>query len=485
MDHYDDLYVLSDLHLGGKGKFQIFRQTDLLRVTIDKIAADEPGSRVGLVLCGDVVDFLAETPFRYFDAEKADEKLWRIAVKDPSFKPVFDALCAFVRTPGRVLTVVLGNHDVELALPRVRETLLSILTGGDAAARGRIRLAFDGAGYRCSVHGEQVLCFHGERNDGWNLVDHDRLRRIARAQNHGVKPPHWEPNAGTQLVIDVMNDIKRELPFVDLLKPETEACLPLLACLKPAVAGDVDRVLALRAKQEVDRHRWQLLGSPKEAGQQRPAFDGVSSLAGLIQVGLEGSEQDDEDIMAWVEAHIAEDPVRLARLHEPGATLGLKDDALDWLRGLHPREILRRLLAKRLLEDRSFYLTEPDAPYKLVMQHHVGAVGFVVAGHTHLRRHIRGEEGTPHYLNAGTWIALIKLEYEHVVDKKEFAELYDNLRADSVDELVKRELVKYEPTLVHIGQRRGKVTGRLLEAAAEGDTGVSFREVENQVGEPS
>src|SRR5262249_19849787 len=116
-------------------------------------------------------------------------------------------------------------------LPEVQENLLDRICGDDDAARGRVRIAMDGTGYTCMVGGRRVLCIHGNAADPWNVVDHDALRAFIKAQNEGSEPQPLTPCAGTRLVIDVMNGIKRHYPFVDLLKPETVAVPNVLLAL--------------------------------------------------------------------------------------------------------------------------------------------------------------------------------------------------------------------------------------------------------------
>ena len=141
---FDELYVISDVHMGGAKGFQIFGSTNELAAFIDWIR-DRPAAKIALVINGDTVDFLAENGSKYFDPHGANEKLDRI-VRDDSFKPVFDALTQFVAKANRHLAFTLGNHDIELALPHVRAHFLELLAGTDDAAQGRITLAFDGAG---------------------------------------------------------------------------------------------------------------------------------------------------------------------------------------------------------------------------------------------------------------------------------------------------------------------------------------------------
>ncbi len=72
-------------------------------------------------------------------------------------------------TAGAHLSLLLGNHDVELALQRVRDWLIAQL-GGPAA---NLRLIYDGEAY---TRGE-LLVEHGNRYDRWNQIDHSALRQ--------------------------------------------------------------------------------------------------------------------------------------------------------------------------------------------------------------------------------------------------------------------------------------------------------------------
>ena len=77
--------------------------------------------------------------------------------RDPNFQPIFEALQRFTATQGRQLFINLGNHDLELALPWVKEKFLTLVSGGDAAARGRITLSFNGSGVRVRVGGHKCV----------------------------------------------------------------------------------------------------------------------------------------------------------------------------------------------------------------------------------------------------------------------------------------------------------------------------------------
>jgi hypothetical protein len=227
----ESLLVVSDLHLGGREGFQIFGSTAELAWLIDRVAtAPQPGTH-GLLINGDFIDFLAEEPSVHFDPDGAVAKLDGVWQR---FEPVFAALQRFLLTSHRLLIVNLGNHDLELALPWVRAHL-ALRLAGDEAARARLLWVTDGTGVRCRVGSASVVCVHGNEVDSWNIADYERLRRIGRDRQLGLPVEAWMPNAGTRMVIEVMNQIKRQYPFVDLLKPETEGVLPILAALNPGV----------------------------------------------------------------------------------------------------------------------------------------------------------------------------------------------------------------------------------------------------------
>ena len=248
---YDEVHSVSDLHFGGESGFQVFNLGSTLAKFIDHLRQKPKGRRVALVINGDFVDFLAEQPSMHFDPKGAVRKLERI-FDDPAFKPVWQALQRFTRTPDRYLVITLGNHDLELALPWVAERLIQEVSGDRLSARGRVVLSFDGSGFLCGVGGRKVLFVHGNEVDTWNLCDYEHLRRMGRDLTQGNEVESWQPNAGSKMVIEVMNDIKRRYPFIDLLKPENEGAVPVLLALDPKQARKIPRVLNVVARRSWD-----------------------------------------------------------------------------------------------------------------------------------------------------------------------------------------------------------------------------------------
>jgi UDP-2,3-diacylglucosamine pyrophosphatase LpxH len=238
------VYVVSDLHLGGRAGsgdqvgFQMCsrlsqaRLVEFLRFVCEDAAATE------LVVLGDIVDFLAEEPFSAFteDPELAERKLDR-AVKETA--AVWQGLRECLRRDLKV-TLLLGNHDIELALPGPRRALIRHL------GPGPLELITDNEAY---VIGGAVLLEHGNRYDGWNSVPHDLLRQRCSALSRRETSAPFPPLPGSLLVERVMNPLKQRYAFIDLLKPETSGALPLLAVLDPSVVGELSKVFELYRQQ--------------------------------------------------------------------------------------------------------------------------------------------------------------------------------------------------------------------------------------------
>ncbi|MGD8670207.1 MAG: metallophosphoesterase, partial [Desulfobacterales bacterium] len=339
---FHELHVVSDLHFGGRPGFQIFRQGDTLANFIKNMAAQPSDRKIGVVFNGDIVDFLAEEPASYLDPQGAIAKLERIFYEDPAFTGVWSALQEYVAQPNRQLILILGNHDVELALPHVTEWILENLSEGDAAARGSITTCFDGAGFSCMVGNKSVFTIHGNDVDIWNMVDHKQLLDLSLAININELPPDWDPNAGTRMVIDVMNTVKRKYPIVDLLKPEAEAVVPILLTMDPGQFRKIAKVMSVAAylTRDMVRNAFEAV-PPEEEITPGPAFENKvmdDFLKRYFEYDAaedkEAPEQDLEGIGAFIPAFFSDKKKKV--------------------------EKLRKALKKELEGDPSFVITNKD-----------------------------------------------------------------------------------------------------------------------------
>lgn len=483
---YCDLFVVSDLHLGGLPGQQIFCQGPLLAQLIDYAAAQpaRDAGRVGLVLAGDIVDFLAEPGTSHFKGTvEALGCLGRI-VDDPAFAPVFQALRRFVQAPGHELCLMIGNHDLELALPAVQSHLVALLCDIDdqgqrrseamaAAARGRLRLLMDVSGLRCRVGTAQVLCLHGNEVDPWNRVAPGALTERCAAANRQPTPEPWIPNAGTQLVIDIMNPIKQRYPFVDLLKPEDEVVIPALTALDPGVARraallSLPGIGARWVRDTVGRWLW--LG-PDEPG-------APSSEAGELAQGLGsqlGQPQDSAAALlaqAQLDARAGRAPLDLlARSGSDGQSLGQVSNVLGYLARRakeSPAEALREGLRAWLRGDKTYAPGQSDETATRIDDLVDPDIAVVIAGHTHLARSLPRRLGGRYY-NAGTWIRLIRLDEAKLATAAAFQPIYQALAAGTLAALdACPGLIYHRPTVVRVQQDGAKTVHGLFRCQTDG-----------------
>src|SRR5258707_13258644 len=154
--------VISDLHLGGTARPMMSHPgclADFIRDLPRKLNANEA---LEVVIAGDFVDFLAIAPFESWTSDPiaACQKLDQTMLEPSPFAPVFRALGKLVTHRRTSLTIMIGNHDVEMALPQVQEAFLKMMGGSSR----RVRFVADGRAYRVG----KVLIEHGNRYDDAN-----------------------------------------------------------------------------------------------------------------------------------------------------------------------------------------------------------------------------------------------------------------------------------------------------------------------------
>jgi hypothetical protein len=164
---FQELYVVSDLRLGGMRGVPICDQREQFKALIDGLNRRRlgGGATIGLVLDGDVIDSLAEALPTYVASPLDTEpKPLPALLGHAKFAPVWEGLRSFVAKPGHALVVVLGNHDLELAYPNAQDALLAYLSEGvkgadqREAVRGRVRFATTGAPSRSNARGPRPAC---------------------------------------------------------------------------------------------------------------------------------------------------------------------------------------------------------------------------------------------------------------------------------------------------------------------------------------
>lgn len=428
------VFVISDLHLGGEypssnqsGQvgprgFRICTQVALLASFIRQVTHEGGlGSTCELVINGDFLDFLAEksdddlTWKPFIDNSMSAAK--RLSVMIDRDRIVFDALKDLLAA-GHRLTILLGNHDTELSILPVRQVLEQELkTDGK-----HFRFIFDGEAHLIGP----VIIEHGNRYDGWNVIDHDGLRRTRSAQSRGEalsQDRAFSAPAGSVMVATVMNQIKERFPFVDLLKPENEATLPLLLTLAPQYREHLMKVIKLAMKAQ--RHSLGADGQPLYAG----------------DIGAQGVDSAEAQLAYILASHVPEAEVRefveLINQAAPPRLPGIEDevawtwkDVTDYMSLFPLITTPSTLLAARLpalltalrtlRDERSFNRSQESEQYLEAAKKLISRGSKVaVFGHTHLAKRVSVGGGV--YLNTGTWADLIRFPYEKLDQERQYA----------------------------------------------------------------
>ena len=218
--------ILSDLHLGNGGDYDIFGGSDALPDLLDRFV--DPPTRV--ILNGDSMDFLMNEEPLKLDVNRAVQQAEAIATAKPT-APALEALGRICKNGGEVL-VRMGNHDVELALDEVRKVIRNSLKQPDSVAQ---RLTFERGSepHIMTVGGAKILVTHGEQNDPFNQVDYENLPGPGAQGSPQAKD--FEYPAGSLLVKEILNPLKRKrnMRFADLLKPDFQGAVLTALAVDP------------------------------------------------------------------------------------------------------------------------------------------------------------------------------------------------------------------------------------------------------------
>jgi hypothetical protein len=229
----------------------------------------------------------------------------------------------------------------------------------------------------------------------------------------------------------VMNPLKARYAFIDLLKPETEGVLPLLAAL--------DGSTWLRA--------WPAIYAAARTAWRRTQYDRNNNprdndyVAAVQSRPVDTSAYDEEDAVAFATTRAGEVPVddfpyaegfrealALARAQSPSDDhVGKSKLALMGL-----RRVLEYWVHK---DTRTWRVDCEHVSYSRAAQTLLNAgARVVIFGHTHLAKRVSLSHGT--YLNTGTWADLMKLPSaifeSNVTDVGELTAFLDRLRTNDL-----------------------------------------------------
>jgi UDP-2,3-diacylglucosamine pyrophosphatase LpxH len=312
--------------------------------------------------------------------------------------PVYEALGAFVRS-GHRLTIIVGNHDLEMVIPAVQQAFCENLR----ASRHQIVFVDDGQAWRIG----NALIEHGNRYDGANLNDWQGLRATVSAWSRGETPPTpLEVSAGSQIVEHVVNPLKKRYPFIDILQPVGELLGYLLLAMEPAlkydfkkirhlIVGAIDRALARKeGPPRAERNVASLTSEDALVGEQLDTTN-LDKLLGVEPFSLSEKEVSAKD---WIREFLRNPEDSLAKFLESGQDI--PSDRINQL-----QKVIAEMVTKG---DDFLNPSGATEQYGKNAQRLCGGTGVevVVMGHTHNPRHV-GESKKASYINTGSWVDYI------------------------------------------------------------------------------
>ncbi len=447
-----EVYVISDLHIGGEPAklneergFQINTHTQYLADFIELLAV-QTGKPIELVINGDLVDFLAETPWAAFEHQIPNviTKLNNIIKREAH---VFQALTKFLQSPKHRLVLLLGNHDIELSLPPIR----TVLEKAIGATPANFRFIFDGEAYTI---GKEVLIEHGNRYDSWNSVDDNRLRVLREKLSRNEIPDSFYPPKGSVLVEKIMNPMKEKYRFVDMLKPETGAAIPILLALEPQIRSKIDNLLRIYVSDMI----------PDGLGLR--TFPVSTKSGTLVEEDLVNKEMEKyfspdelQEFLAATDALPSDvvDKVNADGTVEKNRSFQLIRSLWQLLTAGSRSALQKRLPAllnalKSLQSPQTFDLTTETFPEYLQAATRLSNNGFkyILFGHTHLARRIALPNGGT-YFNSGTWADLMTFP-QSILDNPNKQHALDQLETfigEITGSGLKKHIV-FKPTCVYI-----------------------------------
>jgi UDP-2,3-diacylglucosamine pyrophosphatase LpxH len=209
--------VVSDLHLGTgvrRGElnhFEDFFHDERFAEFLghyDREAGEE--REVELILNGDIFDLLKVKVGGEFPMEVTDEIATEKVRQCLDGHPIFvRALRDFLSKPGRQVTFLPGNHDLDMWFPGPQDLFRRYVSPGAAEERVRFITASD-----TYYLPEGIQIRHGHQLERIHRVDYKRMTRKRRDGTEVLDLP-W----GSLWILEVMNPAKVERSHVDRIQP--------------------------------------------------------------------------------------------------------------------------------------------------------------------------------------------------------------------------------------------------------------------------
>lgn len=396
------ILVVSDLHLAnghpileGFGRQQQAVFEDLLRATepggslepFDSLDTRE-GARgeVELVINGDCFDLLTIPPYPADGISTPAIACEKLAAIEPVHRSFFAALRRFLRTAGRRVIFLPGNHDIELVFTEAQEFVRRAIDAGEQSAN----ITF------CETRAHRPLADvyieHGHQYDFWNHASDawdDEGRPLA------FRPGRITLPVGTQYFQRAAHPISVRYPYLDHFDPPIDSMrqIALLCLLDPQLVIET----AQRAMRMLSYARVALEGlAPGEERRPVTLFEKAMLDFAAFQQDMIARDPAWRSSETKLRAHAAEQ----ADQEDSQAATTREFFALREMLLLPPLEAARAILSPVV-----YPMGESVAAGMYNVLRAEPSLRYAIAGHTHMLRQdaLAGTGSRQVYLNTASW----------------------------------------------------------------------------------
>lgn len=397
MWNVNDLIVLSDLHLAAERDTGSFRSDRELTECLRWILKETRNSVT--VLAGDTFEFMLtgdNNGSAGFD--RFGSHISQIIKHHPE---IFDALNELVRSPSHQLVIMAGDHDSELILPNVRETVERRLEVD--FFNPKIHWLVQEEAFRVRVGSATVVVEHGNALDPWNRIDDAGLQNVLSLGSRNLFDiSDLQQPLGSSLRSTVMRSFRSRYHWIDCLKPATGNILPLLWYVGSATQQE-------EIKDFADKYR------NKKEPAQREKIGNIHNPTALYRGGKEAEEE--TEFEEWSTA-----------IPGQNGNAAIKESLLGKLR-------------KVVAQDTFFEIDEPDDSVKYLQPVFDGGADLIIHGHTHAAKILTLESGV--HLNTGTWSQLLPLPKSYESDDV-WRQFLHRLSTDAVESFSRPTLAQVQ-----------------------------------------
>ena len=391
--------IISDLHLAnGHAGLDGFgaQQQDALRGLLH---ATRPGGPLGnaddieFIINGDCFDFLVLRPYLDDGIVTPDIALRKWGKIQAAHSVFFETLRDFLHIPGRHITFIAGNHDMELAFAELREAVQRAICADDSTLARNLFFCET----RCYRPLPDVHIEHGHHYDFWNNAG-EVWDEQGQPRSH--QPARLNLPIGTQYFQRAAYPVGMFYGYFDHLDPSLDSArqIALLCLFSPQLVMETaQRAMAMLSYPRV------ALESLSAGEERNPArlFEIAMLDFAAFQQDMMARKPEWQAVQDWMQAHTPEpgDPqvAAIAEFYELREALALP-----------PIEAI-----KAILQPRIYAMGKSVALGMQSVLRDDPTLRYAIAGHTHMLRRDTLNDGTQIYLNTATWT---KREYKPAPD---------------------------------------------------------------------